>query len=92
MPKSKPARSIKPRSASKNRSKVATRKRAAAHHETRANSKQARILELLRRPGGATIALAVALGPGLLCWRGAQEARAHACFREDRLRPCLPDH
>ena len=56
MPKSKPARSIKPRSASKNRSKVATRKRAAAHHETRANSKQARILELLRRPGGATIA------------------------------------
>ena len=47
---------IKPRSVSKNRSKAATRKRAAPHYGTRANSKQARVLELLRRPSGATIA------------------------------------
>jgi len=50
MSKSKRARSIKPRSASKNRSKAATRKRAAPHYGTRGNSKQARVLELLRRP------------------------------------------
>ena len=50
------ARSIKPRSASKNRSKAATRKRAAPHYRTRANSKQARVLGLLCRPSGATIA------------------------------------
>src|SRR3954447_20666636 len=56
MSKSRRARSIKPRSASKNRSKAATRKRAAPHYGTRANSKQARVLELLRRPSGATIA------------------------------------
>jgi hypothetical protein len=55
MSKSKRARSIKPRSASKNRSKAATRKRAAPHYGMRANSKQARVLELLRRPSGATI-------------------------------------
>ena len=41
MSKSKRAGSIKPRSASKNRSKVANRKRAAPHYGTRANSKQA---------------------------------------------------
>ena len=56
MSNSKRARSIKPRSASKIRSKAATRKRAALHHGTRTISKQARVLELLRRPGGATIA------------------------------------
>ena len=56
MSKRKRTWSIKPRSASKNRSKAATRKRAAPHHGTRANSKQARVLELLRRPSGATIA------------------------------------
>jgi hypothetical protein len=55
MSKSKRARSIKPRSPSKNRSKAATRKRAAPHYGMRANSKQARVLELLRRPSGATI-------------------------------------
>jgi uncharacterized protein DUF3489 len=56
MSKSKRARSIKARSASKTRSKAATRKSAAPHHEARANSKQARVLALLRRPNGATIA------------------------------------
>jgi hypothetical protein len=55
MSKSKRARSIKARSASKIRSKVAARK-SAAQQRTRANSKQARVLALLRRPNGATIA------------------------------------
>jgi Protein of unknown function (DUF3489) len=55
MSKSKRARPIKARSASKARSKAATR-RSAAHHGRRANSKQARVLRLLRRPNGATIA------------------------------------
>ena len=54
MSKSKRARSIKPRS--KTRSKAVTRKSAAFHHRTRAHSKQAQVLGLLRRPNGATIA------------------------------------
>jgi hypothetical protein len=57
MRKTKRARSRKPGSVSKKRSKPAgTRKSAAAHHGTRASSKQARVLALLRRPSGATIA------------------------------------
>jgi hypothetical protein len=56
MSKSPRARSIKRRSAPKNRSKATTRKRAARRYGTRAKSKQARVLELLRRPGGVTIA------------------------------------
>jgi hypothetical protein len=56
MSKSKYARSIKARSASKTQSKGGTRKSAAPHHGARANSKQARVLGLLCRPNGATIA------------------------------------
>jgi hypothetical protein len=56
MSKNKRAQPLKPRSASKNRSKAATRKSAASHHGRRAHSKQARVLELLRGPSGATIA------------------------------------
>jgi len=52
--KLKRARSIRARSAPKTRSKAATS--AAPHHGARANSKQARVLGLLRRPNGATIA------------------------------------
>ena len=55
MSKRKGARSRKARSASKVRSK-AGRSRIAGHHQTRANSKQARVLALLRRSNGATIA------------------------------------
>ena len=56
MSKSKRARSSKPRSVAKNRSKAATRKRAASRSQTEATSKQERVLALLRRPNGATIA------------------------------------
>jgi hypothetical protein len=56
MSKSQRARSIKARSASKIRSKGGTRRSAAPHHGARANSKQARVLGLLRRANGATIA------------------------------------
>ena len=55
MSKRKGARTRKARSASKVRSKAA-RSRIAGHHQTRANSKQARVLALLRRSNGATIA------------------------------------
>jgi hypothetical protein len=54
MSKSKRARSLKARSASKVR-KMGPRK-IVAHHRTRANSKQVRVLALLRRPSGSTIA------------------------------------
>ena len=53
MSKSKRARTIKARSTSKVRSKAA-RIKVAGHLATRANSKQARVLGLLRRPSGAT--------------------------------------
>src|SRR4051794_24328296 len=56
MSKSQRARLRKPRSVAKSRSKAGTRKDAALYYGTRANSKQGRVLKLLRRPNGATIA------------------------------------
>ena len=55
MSKRKGARSRKAPSSSKVRAK-AGRSRIAGHHQTRANSKQARVLALLRGSNGATIA------------------------------------
>src|SRR5437667_12406954 len=55
MSKRKGARTRKVRSSSKVRAK-AGRSRIVVHHRTRANSKQARVLGLLSRPSGATIA------------------------------------
>jgi transposase len=57
MSKSKRVRSTKTRSvAAKVRAKAAGSKSGGGRQSKRANSKQARVLELLRRPGGATIA------------------------------------
>jgi hypothetical protein len=55
MSKRKRARTAKARSSSKVRSKAA-RSQIGGHHQTRANSKQSRVLGLLSRPSGATIA------------------------------------
>jgi hypothetical protein len=55
MSKRKPARTRKARSSSKVRAKAAG-SRIAGHDQTRANSKQSRVLGLLSRPSGATIA------------------------------------
>ena len=55
MSRRKRVRTAKARSASKVRSKAA-RGRIAGHQQTRANSKQARVLALLCGPSGATIA------------------------------------
>jgi hypothetical protein len=55
MSKRKPARTSKARSASKVRAKAA-RHKIVDHHRTRAHSKQMRVLGLLSRPSGATIA------------------------------------
>jgi hypothetical protein len=58
MSKRKPARARKARSISELRSKAA-RGGTVGHHQTRANSKQARVLALLRGANGATIAIVV---------------------------------
>ena len=55
MSTSKQRRTAKTRSAAKVRSKAAPGK-VIGRHRPRANSKQARVLVLLRRPSGATIA------------------------------------
>ena len=55
MSKRKHARTAKTRTASKVRAKAA-RRQTTNDHQTRANTKQARVLALLRRPSGATIA------------------------------------
>jgi hypothetical protein len=97
MPKSKRA-PIKRRFASKGRSKAAARKSTTPHNRTRELSKQARVLALLRRPKGATIASITEITGwqphsvrGFFAGVVRKKARAQPCVREDRRRPCLPD-
>ena len=84
MSKSKRARIAKARPTTKVRAKAAGSK-SGGRQSKRANSKQARVLELLRRPGGATIAgIMQSTGwqlhsvRGFFCRGGTREARPHA--------------
>ena len=59
MTRRKAQRTVKPRSATKTRSKV-KRAKPIVHHNSRAKSKQAAVVTLLNRPQGATIAAIIA--------------------------------
>jgi hypothetical protein len=88
LPKKPPARSAKSRKPAQ----------TSGNPTTRAGSKQADVIALLRRPQGTTIAgdhdgdaMATALGAWLFRGRGAQEARIDAGVGEGRGRTHLPD-
>jgi hypothetical protein len=83
--KSKRARPIKPRS--KARSKAGTRENAAHHQGTRPNSKQARVLALLRRPIARAITGTAWSGPRFFALQragdGSKPKRRSAAAPED---------
>jgi hypothetical protein len=83
MSTSKQRRTAKTRSAAKVRSKAAPGK-VIGRHRTRANSKQARVLVLLRRPSRATIA-------GIMASTGWQPHFDPSAFR-DRYEEALLAH